>query len=57
MSSLVNMLSSSNNCLSFMLDLYLAPEVHNNEIFDGKVDSYSFGLILYEVCHTVSFHY
>lgn len=40
-----------------MLDLYLAPEVHNNEIFDGKVDSYSFGLILYEVCHTVSFHY
>ncbi|XP_039124937.1 integrin-linked protein kinase 1-like [Dioscorea cayenensis subsp. rotundata] len=30
-------------------NLYLAPEVHNNEIFDGKVDSYSFGLILYEM--------
>ncbi|URE27475.1 serine threonine protein kinase [Musa troglodytarum] len=29
---------------------YVAPELYKNEIFDKSVDSFSFGLILYEVC-------
>lgn len=44
------------------LDLYIAPEVYRDEIFDRSVDTFSFGLILYEVClssfifplHTIS---
>jgi len=32
-----------------MAGLYMAPEVYKNEIFDKKVDSFSFGLILFEV--------
>lgn len=31
------------------LSLYMAPEIYKNEIFDQKVDAFSFGLILYEM--------
>lgn len=31
------------------LSLYMAPEVCKNETFDRKVDTFSFGLILYEM--------
>lgn len=31
------------------LSFYMAPEVYKNEIFDRKVDAFSFGLILYEM--------
>ncbi|XP_020593344.1 dual specificity protein kinase shkC-like [Phalaenopsis equestris] len=31
------------------LSVYMAPEVYKNEIFDRKVDAFSFGLILYEM--------
>lgn len=31
------------------LSLYMAPEIYKNEIFDKKVDAFSFGLILYEM--------
>ncbi|KAK8942171.1 Serine/threonine-protein kinase HT1 [Platanthera guangdongensis] len=34
---------------SHMNSLYMAPEVYKNEIFDRKVDAFSFGLILYEM--------
>ena len=30
-------------------DVYMAPEVYKDEIFDRTVDAYSFGVILYEV--------
>ncbi|XP_022927691.1 integrin-linked protein kinase 1-like isoform X1 [Cucurbita moschata] len=30
-------------------NLYLAPEIYNDEVFDRSVDSFSFGLILYEM--------
>lgn len=30
-------------------NLYMAPEVYKDEIFDRSVDAYSFGLILYEI--------
>ncbi|ONK57881.1 uncharacterized protein A4U43_C09F5160 [Asparagus officinalis] len=30
-------------------NLYMAPELYKNEIFDKKVDSFSFGLILFEM--------
>lgn len=37
--------------------LYIAPEVYKNEIFDKSVDSFSFGLILYEMTEgTPAFH-
>ncbi|KAG0489910.1 hypothetical protein HPP92_006773 [Vanilla planifolia] len=31
------------------LSIYSAPEICRNEIFDGSVDTYSFGVILYEM--------
>lgn len=31
------------------VDVYLAPEVYNNEAFDRSVDVYSFGVMLFEV--------
>ncbi|KAF5466134.1 hypothetical protein F2P56_016087 [Juglans regia] len=38
-------------------NLYMAPEVYRDEIFDRSVDSYSFGLILYEMIEGVQpFH-
>lgn len=35
--------------LLLIVDLYMAPEVYKDEIFDRSVDAYSFGLVLYEV--------
>lgn len=32
-----------------MTDLYVAPEIYKDEIFDRSVDAFSFGLIVYEV--------
>lgn len=32
-----------------IVDLYMAPEVYKDEIFDRSIDAYSYGLILYEV--------
>lgn len=32
-----------------IVDLYMAPEVYKDDLFDRSVDAYSFGLILYEV--------
>ncbi|KAK1426416.1 hypothetical protein QVD17_15087 [Tagetes erecta] len=38
-------------------NLYIAPEIYNDEPFDGGVDVYSFGLILYEMMEGVQpFH-
>ncbi|KAA0031537.1 dual specificity protein kinase shkC-like isoform X1 [Cucumis melo var. makuwa] len=38
-------------------NLYLAPEIYNDEIFDRSVDSFSFGLILYEMVEGIQpFH-
>lgn len=38
-------------------NLYMAPEVYKDEIFDRSVDAYSFGLILYEIIEgTQPFH-
>ncbi|KAL5783937.1 hypothetical protein ACOSQ2_006329 [Xanthoceras sorbifolium] len=38
-------------------NLYMAPEVYNDEVFDRSVDSYSFGIILYEMIEGVQpFH-
>lgn len=38
-------------------NLYMAPEVCKDEIFDRSVDAYSFGLILYEIIEgTQPFH-
>ncbi|KAM7279410.1 hypothetical protein ACFE04_006544 [Oxalis oulophora] len=34
-------------------NLYLAPEIFKDEVFDRSVDSYSFGLILYEMIEGV----
>ncbi|XP_076881002.1 integrin-linked protein kinase 1-like [Bidens hawaiensis] len=34
-------------------NLYIAPEIYNGEIFDRRVDAYSFGLILYEMVEGV----
>lgn len=33
-----------------MIDLYVAPEVYKDEIFDKSIDIFSFALVLYEVC-------
>jgi hypothetical protein len=30
-------------------DVYMAPEIYKDEIFDRSVDAYSFGVVLYEV--------
>ncbi|RXH99539.1 hypothetical protein DVH24_021341 [Malus domestica] len=40
---------SNYNLSSFILCLYVAPEIYKDEIFTRSVDAYSFGLILYEV--------
>lgn len=32
-----------------MIDLYVAPEIYKDDIFDRSVDAFSFGLIVYEV--------
>ncbi|KAJ0871818.1 putative dual-specificity kinase TKL-Pl-5 family [Helianthus annuus] len=38
-------------------NLYVAPEIYNDELFDRRVDAYSFGLILYEMIEGVQpFH-
>ncbi|KAM7266600.1 hypothetical protein ACFE04_004497 [Oxalis oulophora] len=38
-------------------NLYLAPEIYKDEVFDRSVDSYSFGLILYEMIEGIQpFH-
>ncbi|KAI7748040.1 hypothetical protein M8C21_028544, partial [Ambrosia artemisiifolia] len=38
-------------------NLYVAPEIYNDELFDRRVDAYSFGLILYEMMEGVQpFH-
>ncbi|TQE02560.1 hypothetical protein C1H46_011794 [Malus baccata] len=37
------------NLSSFILRLYVAPEIYKDEIFTRSVDAYSFGLILYEM--------
>ncbi|KAM1344977.1 hypothetical protein FF1_034387 [Malus domestica] len=37
------------NLSSFILCLYVAPEIYKDEIFTRSVDAYSFGLILYEM--------
>jgi serine/threonine protein kinase len=37
------------------VDLYIAPEIYKDELFDVGVDVYSFGLILYEVLLSI-FH-
>ncbi|GLT55578.1 hypothetical protein SLA2020_286890 [Shorea laevis] len=38
-------------------NLYMAPEVYKDEIFDRSVDAYSFGLILYEMIEGIQpFH-
>ncbi|PWA59428.1 integrin-linked protein kinase family [Artemisia annua] len=34
-------------------NLYIAPEIYKDELFDGGVDVYSFGLILYEMMEGV----
>lgn len=31
------------------VDLYMAPEVYNNQAFGRSIDCYSFGIILFEV--------
>lgn len=41
--------------LSITVGVYVAPEIYKNEIFDRGVDSFSFGLILYEVCQNHNF--
>ncbi|XP_024024580.1 integrin-linked protein kinase 1 isoform X1 [Morus notabilis] len=39
------------------LNLYMAPEVYRDEIFDRSVDAYSFGLILFEMIEGIQpFH-
>lgn len=35
--------------LCWFVDIYGAPEIYKDEIFDRTVDAYSFGIILYEV--------
>lgn len=38
-------------------NVYMAPEIYNDEIFDRSVDAYSFGVILYEMLEGVQpFH-
>ncbi|KAL8260101.1 hypothetical protein R6Q59_028054 [Mikania micrantha] len=38
-------------------NIYIAPEIYNDELFDRRVDVYSFGLILYEMMEGVQpFH-
>ena len=38
-----------NNFTLSTVDVYIAPEIYRDELFDRSVDSFSFGLILYEV--------
>ena len=35
--------------------VYIAPEMYRNEAFDRSVDTFAFGLILYEVCNLSNF--
>lgn len=35
--------------LSWFIDIYMAPEIYQDEVCDRSVDTYSFGVILYEV--------
>lgn len=35
--------------------VYIAPEMYRNEAFDRSVDTFAFGLILYEVCNLSHF--
>ncbi|KAJ6690840.1 SERINE/THREONINE-PROTEIN KINASE TNNI3K-RELATED [Salix koriyanagi] len=38
-------------------NVYMAPEIYNDEIFDRSADAYSFGVILYEMLEGVQpFH-
>lgn len=40
-----------------LTNLYMAPEVYKDEIFDRSVDAYSFGLVLYEMIEGIQpFH-
>ena len=39
----------TNDLFYLIVDLYVAPEVYKNVIFDRSVDAYSFGVMLYEV--------
>lgn len=38
-----------NNFTISTVDVYMAPEIYGDELFDRSVDIFSFGLILYEV--------
>ena len=45
------------SCLHFIcLGVYIAPEIYRNDTFDRSVDTFAFGLILYEVCKTSCLH-
>ncbi|KAH1096016.1 hypothetical protein J1N35_012937 [Gossypium stocksii] len=37
-------------------NIYMAPEIHKDMIFDRSVDAYSFGVMLYEMIEGVPFH-
>ncbi|GJU72628.1 LETM1-like protein [Tanacetum coccineum] len=47
-----NILLDSGGLLK-VADLYIAPEIYKDELFDGGVDVYSFGIILYEMMEGV----